>query len=231
MRFKCPEKLGGHTPWFYLLTLNVLISQNERDNGCFFKQMQPDHTILFCTPHLAAFPSYCAASVRRPEAPMYSTFPPRPVLLKIQREVPFSLLAPASKALQHDFRTYRSDTDAGEEKEEREEREEVNRWERRAKESQRRRRKEEEKFSLDLKTNNDSSYNRNKLSERCQTQGVQKKETLPQKKKKKKRGAALLIFGKVVTTTDYGLSFDRRRGRRRSGAQVAPFRCLEMNLI
>lgn len=49
------------------------------------------------------------------------------------------------------------------------------------------RRKEEEKFSLDLKTNNDSSYNRNKPSKLCQTQTVQskrqtegKKEAFPQ---------------------------------------------------
>lgn len=57
--------------------------------------------------------------------------------------------------------------------------EEVNAWEGSTEGLWWRTRKEEEKFSLDQKTNNDSSYNRNKPSERCQTQALQEKETFP----------------------------------------------------
>lgn len=64
------------------------------------------------------------------------------------------------------------------------------------------RRKEEEKFSLDLKTNNDSSYNRNKPSKLCQTQTspVENANRREERSFPLSERAALHISGKVVTT-------------------------------
>lgn len=65
------------------------------------------------------------------------------------------------------------------------------------------RRKEEEKFSLDQKTNNDSSYNRYKPTQLCQTQALHLKGRTEKKKEKKlslNKRPTLLISGKVFTT-------------------------------
>lgn len=70
-------------------------------------------------------------------------------------------------------------------------------------EREEKKRRREEKFSLDPKTNNDSSYNRNKPSQLCQTQALHLKGRTEKKKEKKlslNKRPALLISGKVFTT-------------------------------